>query len=194
VSEKEDVAISLIHLDCRNSADTERSLSATLKGIALAPFGRIKGECLNCLFARPFPRLMIDYENIAPGASGLEPKRAFRADAPTPLSTVSEHDLLAPPRPLDEAVIDMDLLSIRRSAFIVGTGAAVLTVSQILYLAVDWAVTGWTLGSSAPARAEHLKCRCLCNGAQYKSRQALLAPVGAGDVSQSVRNRHRAGD
>ena len=78
----------------------------------------------------------MDHENVAPAAPGFEPLRPLMVDDVTPSPTANGHGRL--PRALDAIEIDFDLLSIRRSAYVVGTGAIVLTVIQILYLASDW--------------------------------------------------------
>jgi len=80
----------------------------------------------------------MDYENVAPVASGIEPLRPLTVDDPAPPPNLNGHDPPPPPWTRDDTLIDFDLLSIHRSAYIVGTGAAVLTVIQFLYLAVDW--------------------------------------------------------
>jgi PAS domain S-box-containing protein len=89
----------------------------------------------------------MDYENAAPATSGIEPLRPLTVndtapppavDDPAPPPTVNGHDPPPPRWTRDDTLVDFDLLSIRRSAYIVGNDAAVLTVIQILYLAVDW--------------------------------------------------------
>jgi len=89
-------------------------------------------------FTRAFPHLTMDYENVAPAASGLEPHRPLPFDASIMPPTVDKREPLPPPALPDDSIIDLDLVSIRRAAFIVGNGAAVLTLIQVLYLAVDW--------------------------------------------------------
>jgi hypothetical protein len=50
---------------------------------------------------------------------------------------MNQRTILSSPSTRNDTIIDFDLLSVGRSAFIVGIGAAVLTLIQILDLAVD---------------------------------------------------------
>ncbi|MEA2647787.1 MAG: hypothetical protein QOG61_222, partial [Candidatus Binataceae bacterium] len=88
----------------------------------------------------------MDYQNLAPGNAGKAPLQALPLQELTPLPTaedsaqtaMNQRTILSSPSTRNDTIIVFDLLSIGRSAFIVGTGAAVLTLIQILDLAVDW--------------------------------------------------------
>ena len=88
----------------------------------------------------------MDYQNLAPGNAGNAPLQALPLQESTPLPTaedsaqtaMNQRTILSSPSTRNDTIIDFDLLSVGRSAFIVGIGAAVLTLIQILDLAVDW--------------------------------------------------------
>jgi PAS domain S-box-containing protein len=85
----------------------------------------------------------MDYENVAPAASGIEPLRPLTVDHPVPPPTVNGHDPLPTTWTRDDPLIDLDLLTTRRSMRIVHIGAAILTIIEILYLAVEWRSLAW---------------------------------------------------
>ncbi len=91
---------------------TEGSRSAAHKGIALAHSCHLRHESPDPAFRRSHSGAhQMTYENVTAASS-------------------------PPPWTCEDPLVD--LLSIPRSAYIVATGAAILAVIQILYLAADW--------------------------------------------------------